>query len=82
MFSEFYKCKTHKKLAVFFNRLQETNPRILGDLQEICAIEASLIEMHRVLTDMIEISEEYSRSEKEKMDAVQLHWNETFSCNR
>jgi hypothetical protein len=72
----------HKKLADFFNRLQETNPRILGDLQEICVIEQSLIEMHRVLTEMIEISEEYSRSEKEKMDAVRLHWNETFSCNR
>ena len=69
-------------MADFFTRLQETNPRILSDLMEICSFEQSLIETHRILTGMIEFSEDYSRSEKEKMDAMRLHWNETFSSNR
>jgi hypothetical protein len=58
--------------------LEEAIPGILSDLAKVSGMEESLIAMHRTLSEMIEFSDEYSRSEREKMESIKEHWNQTL----
>jgi hypothetical protein len=59
--------------------LETANLHILDDLAQIIVEEESLTGFHRELDTIIHVSEEYSRTEKEKMEAIKMHWNLTLS---
>jgi hypothetical protein len=58
--------------------LEEAIPEILSDLAKVSGMEESLSDIHRTLAQMIDFSDEYSRSEREKMEAIKENWNQTL----
>jgi hypothetical protein len=59
--------------------LEAANLHIFDDLAQIIIEEEYLTGFHRELDTIIHVSDEYSRTEKQKMEAIKMHWNLTLS---
>jgi hypothetical protein len=63
-------------IAEFSKQSEEAYQKISCDLMVIYGLEESLSEVHKVLDQYIEATNEHTRLEEQNMEGMKLQWNQ------
>ncbi len=63
-------------IAELSKQCDEAYQKFDCDLKEIFRLEQSLSEVHKMLDQYIEVTNEHTRSEEQNMEGMKLQWNQ------